>query len=76
MTTLNDILKEHPEWGDLPVGIYTERGDIDFIDFAGITRGAVYNDEWHDDEKATDEDYDDTGEFIGEETNVLIFAAD
>jgi len=35
MKTLNDILKEHPEWGDMPVGIYMPDGHYDMIDGAG-----------------------------------------
>ena len=35
MKTLNDILKEHPEWGDLPIGVYVPDGTYDMIDGAG-----------------------------------------
>lgn len=74
MTTLNTILKEHPEWGDLPVGIYTESGEIDFIDFADNTRGAVYDSEWWDDSIVKSEDYDENGEYTGEKFWILVFA--
>ena len=28
MVTLGSILREHPEWAELPVGIYTEDGSV------------------------------------------------
>ena len=71
MTTLNDILKEHPEYGDLPVGIYTESGEIDFIDFNGNTRGMIYRTYISDEN--TGEDPNDEN-FIGKKIQVLIFA--
>lgn len=44
MKTLNDILKEHPEWGDIPVGVYMPDGHYDYLDGAG----SVYLDEQDD----------------------------
>lgn len=61
MKTLNDILKEHPEWGDIPVGIYMPDGHYDMIDEAGD----VYVDMRDDDGV----EYDD-----GRPTSVLVFA--
>jgi len=73
MTTLNDILKEHPEYGDLPVGIYAD-GEYDFIDFNGNTRGGVYRTYVCDDAKNSGQDPNDEN-FVGNKTQVLIFTA-
>ena len=37
MKTLNQILEEHPEWGDIPVGIYTENafGGYEYVGGSG-----------------------------------------
>lgn len=45
MRTLRDIIKKHPKWLDLPVGVAREDGEVDFIDGAGM----VYKMKWNDD---------------------------
>ena len=37
-TTLREVLEAHPEWADLPVGIYQPDGDMHFL--GGL--GSVY----------------------------------
>ena len=32
MKTLNQILREHPEWGDLPVALMRGDGTYEFVD--------------------------------------------
>lgn len=43
MSTLNDILYEYPEWGDLPVTVHASDGSYDFI--AGRARVYVVEDD-------------------------------
>lgn len=35
MTTLRDILEKHPEWADIPVGIYMPDGRYDYVGGCG-----------------------------------------
>lgn len=35
VTTLNDIIKKHPEYADLPVVIYREDGEYDWVGASG-----------------------------------------
>jgi len=34
-TTLNDLIKKHPEYADLPVVIYRDNGDYDWVGWSG-----------------------------------------
>lgn len=43
-TTLKEILEAHPEWADIPIGIYMPDGHYDYLDGAG----SVYLDEQDD----------------------------
>ena len=65
MKTLREIIEEHPEWLDIPVGIYT---DMDYPDGMGYDmvgeRGSVYLHDPADDDE--DEDGEETeGEYYG-----------
>lgn len=33
-TTLNSIIKEHPEWGNLPLVVYKDDGSYSYVDVA------------------------------------------
>lgn len=44
LKTLRDIIQEHPEWLDIPIGIYTESGEYDYVG----ARGFVYEGEGED----------------------------
>ena len=41
LETLGTLLDKHPEWKDLPIGIYKPSGELDFVGAAGM----VYEDE-------------------------------
>lgn len=44
--TLREILEEHPEWVDLPVGVYRVDGGIDFVGCSGMVYlGHEYDDD-------------------------------
>jgi len=37
LTTLRDIITEHPEWMDYPIAVHSESGDwLDYIGCAGM----------------------------------------
>jgi len=59
--TLRTLCEKHPEWMDLPIGVYTPDGTIDFVGAAGTVYQSEYGGS---DEK---EDYP-TG------TKILIFS--
>lgn len=60
--TLRSLCKKHPEWLDLPIGVYTVDGSIDFVGAAG----EVYSSEYCDSEEEGD---------YPSGTKILIFSA-
>jgi len=44
--TLRTLMKEHPEWADLPIAVYREDGSYDYVGGSG----AVYHTEDGEDE--------------------------
>lgn len=43
--TLRQLLAEHPEWADLPLAVYTENGELDYVGCAGsVYQGEDYID--------------------------------
>jgi len=43
--TLNDLLKAHPEWADLPIAVYRNDGGLDYLGGAG---SAYQSEDWED----------------------------
>lgn len=41
MTTLKELLEEHPEWADLPIAVYNPQGGYDYVGCSGD----VYSDD-------------------------------
>ncbi len=67
METLKSLLAEHPEWGDLPIVVYTPDGRYDWLGGAA----GVYTD----DTPTNDEDLDKDVSKVSEWTKVLVFSA-
>ena len=40
--TLRTLCEKHPEWMDLPIGVYTPSGRIDFVGAAGTAYQSEY----------------------------------
>jgi hypothetical protein len=62
--TLRTLCEQHPDWLDLPIGVYTPNGSIDFVGAAGT----VYSSEYGGDNEEQSSDYP-----AG--TKILIFSA-
>lgn len=40
--TLRSLCEKHPDWMDLPIGVYTPDGSIDFVGAAGTAYQSEY----------------------------------
>lgn len=60
--TLRSLCEKHPDWMDLPIGVYTPAGSIDFVGAAGTAYQSEYG---------GSEEIDD----YPAGTNILIFSA-
>lgn len=64
MVTLKQLIEEHPEWSDLPIAIYRNDGDLDYIGESGLVYPCKYYE--------TDFDYE---KYVKDKPcNVLVFA--
>lgn len=64
--TIKELLRDHPEWGDLPIGVARSDGNVDFIGASGF----AYDIDWCDDESADVEEAKSRGETY----KILVFA--
>lgn len=64
--TLRNLIKEHPEYLDLPLAVFTNR-----FEWVGGSASVGVSDWWPDD--VHPESYDENGEYQGEKIKVLTF---